>query len=97
MLKDATYDLMEAAAILSKGLHRYEAFRKDAKGCGECGQIWSYMRQTDEEQLKRILTHLAHHFDVLAYSSRIWFRLGFGIERVRSWNPDRYARFDGRA
>jgi hypothetical protein len=63
MLKNATYDLMETAAVLSKGLHRYEAFRKDAKGCGECGQIWSYMQRTDEEQLKRILTHLTHHFD----------------------------------
>ena len=63
MLRNATYDLMETAAVLSKGLHRYEAFRKDAKGCRHCGEIWSYMQQADEEQLKRILTHLKQHFD----------------------------------
>jgi hypothetical protein len=63
MLKNSTYDLMETAAVLSKGLHRYETFRKDAKGCRECGQIWSYMQQTDEEQLTRIVAHLKQHFE----------------------------------
>lgn len=63
MLKNATYDLMEAAAVLSKGLHRYETFRKDGKGCRQCGELWNYMQRTDEEQLKRILTHLKQHFD----------------------------------
>ncbi len=63
MLKNATYDLMETAAVLSKGLHRYETFRKDAKGCRNCAQIWSYMQQTDEEQLRRLLEHLKQHFD----------------------------------
>jgi hypothetical protein len=62
MLKNATYNLMETAAVLSKGLHRYETFRKDAKGCRECAEIWKYMRTTDEEQLNRILGHLKPHF-----------------------------------
>lgn len=30
MLKNHTYDLMETASVLSKGLHRYDRFRKDA-------------------------------------------------------------------
>ena len=47
MLKNPTYDLMETAAVLSKGLHRYDTFRTDAKGCHECDQIWKYMQQTD--------------------------------------------------
>jgi hypothetical protein len=64
MLKDSTYDLMETAAVLSKGLHRYETFRKDAKACRECGQIWTYMQQTDEEQLRRIVAHLKQHFEM---------------------------------
>jgi hypothetical protein len=63
MLKNPTYDLMETAAVLSKGLHRYDTFRADAKGCSECEQIWKYMRQTDEEQLRRVLGHLRHHLD----------------------------------
>jgi len=61
MLKNATYNLMETAAVLSKGLHRYETFRKDGKGCRECGEIWKYMQTTDEEQLNRILVHLKPH------------------------------------
>jgi hypothetical protein len=63
MLKNEIYDLMETAAVLSKGLHRYPKFMEDAKGCGSCQQIWNYMRQTDEEQLRRILAHLRQHLD----------------------------------
>jgi hypothetical protein len=63
MLKNPTYDLMETATVLSKGLHRYDTFRTDAKGCRECDQIWKYMQQTDEEQLRRVLAHLRHHLE----------------------------------
>jgi hypothetical protein len=63
MLKNATYDLMETASVLSKGLHRYEAFERDSKHCPECQQIWSYMRRTDEEQLRRLVAHLKDHFE----------------------------------
>lgn len=62
MLNNATYDLMETAAVLSKGLHRYETFGRDAKNCPECQGIWNYMRKTDEEQLGRIVSHLKQHF-----------------------------------
>lgn len=62
MLKNATYNLMETASVLSKGLHRYETFQRDAKSCTECRQIWSYMKDTDEEQLRRIVAHLKQHF-----------------------------------
>jgi hypothetical protein len=63
MLKNHAYDLMETASVLSKGLHRYGTFMKDAKSCPHCVEIWQYMRQTDEEQLRRLLTHLKQHFD----------------------------------
>lgn len=63
MLKNSTYDLMETAAVLSKGLHRYGAFRNDAKGCAECQKIWDYMQKTDDEQLRRIVAHLKEHFN----------------------------------
>jgi hypothetical protein len=62
MLDNATYNLMETAAVLSKGLHRYDTFHKDANQCGECGKLWDYMKQADEEQLKRIVGHLKQHF-----------------------------------
>jgi len=63
MLKNEIYDLMETASVLSKGLHRYSTFLTDSRSCPNCQQIWNYMRQTDEEQLKRILNHLKQHFD----------------------------------
>lgn len=63
MLNNATYNLMESASVLSKGLHRYQSFHKDAGGCSACQEIWDYMRKADEEQLKRITTHLKQHFD----------------------------------
>jgi hypothetical protein len=63
MLKNDMYDLMETASVLSKGLHRYPTFQRDAKDCTGCQQIWNYMRQTDEEQLRKILAHLKQHFD----------------------------------
>ena len=62
MLRNSTYDLMETASVLSKGLHRYDAFRKDSAGCAQCQDIWAYMKARDEEELKRITDHLAHHF-----------------------------------
>ena len=62
MLNNASYNLMETASVLSKGLHRYDAFQKDGRDCPECEQIWQYMQRTDEEQLKRILGHLKQHF-----------------------------------
>ncbi len=62
MLKNQTYDLMETASVLSKGLHRYDTFRKDATGCTQCQEIWAYMKGRDEEELGRIVDHLTHHF-----------------------------------
>jgi hypothetical protein len=61
MLKNPTYDLMETASILSKGLHRYDTFLRDSRHCADCQRIWSYMRQTDEEQLRRVVAHLKQH------------------------------------
>ena len=43
MLKNPTYDLMETASVLSKGLHRYDTFRKDAAHCPQCQEIWTFM------------------------------------------------------
>jgi hypothetical protein len=63
MLKDATYNLMETASVLSKGLHRYGTFQEDAEGCQQCQQIWNHLKQTDEEQLKRLVGHMKEHLD----------------------------------
>jgi hypothetical protein len=62
MLKNHTYDLMETASVLSKGLHRYDTFRKDAGRCSQCQEIWAFMKGRDEEELRRVVEHLAQHF-----------------------------------
>ena len=62
MLDNATYNLMETAAHISKGLHRYETFKKDAKECKECEGVWDEMKRFDEQQLERIVNHLKQHF-----------------------------------
>ncbi len=61
MLDNTTYNLMETATVISKGLHRYETFIKDAQGCQPCTQLWNEMKQADERQLERIVSHLREH------------------------------------
>ena len=63
MLSNATYNLMETAAVLSKGLYRYPVFKKDAKDCQRCQQIWDEMRKADEEQLALLVSHMTEHLD----------------------------------
>ena len=58
MLKNATYDLMETASVISKGLHRYDQFKKDAADCPQCQQLWQMMKQHDEQQLNQVTQHL---------------------------------------
>ena len=63
MLSNATYNLMETATVISKGLHRYDTFKKDAGGCQACQQIWDHMKHADEEQLSQVTAHLKQHMD----------------------------------
>jgi hypothetical protein len=63
MLKNATYNLMETATVISKGLHRYDTFKKDAGDCQHCQQIWEQMKRSDDEQLKRLIPHMREHLE----------------------------------
>jgi hypothetical protein len=63
MLKNHTYNLMETASVISKGLHRYDQFARDAKDCRECQQLWQTMKRHDEEQLNQVVDHLKRHFE----------------------------------
>ena len=63
MLTNATYNLMETAAVLSKGLYRYEIFKKDSQDCQRCQRIWDEMCKADEEQLARLVSHMREHLD----------------------------------
>lgn len=63
MLKNATYNLMETASVMSKGLHRYETFKKDSADCQHCQQIWDHMKQADEQLLGRMVGHMREHLE----------------------------------
>jgi hypothetical protein len=63
MLSNATYNLMETAAVISKGLHRYAQFEEDALNCPACKQIWNEMKLADDKRLEKIVSHLTEHFD----------------------------------
>ena len=63
MLKNALYNLMETVTVISKGLHRYDTFMKDAGDCQQCKELWTQMRKADEEQLHRLVPHMKQHLD----------------------------------
>jgi hypothetical protein len=63
MLKNATYNLMETATVISKGLYRYDTFIKDAGDCQQCKDLWTQMKRADEEQLQRIVPHIKQHLE----------------------------------
>jgi hypothetical protein len=63
MLNNSTYNLLETASVISKGLHRYDTFKRDAQGCQHCQQMWDQMKRSDEQQLEHILPHLKQHLD----------------------------------
>jgi hypothetical protein len=63
MLNNATYNLMETASVISKGLHRYDGFQRDARDCQQCQQIWNHLKQADEQQLKQVVEHMKQHLD----------------------------------
>jgi hypothetical protein len=62
MLSNATYNLIETAAVISKGLHRYPQFEEDALKCRACRQMWSEMKLADDKPLETIVSHLKEHF-----------------------------------
>lgn len=63
MLSNAAYNLMESATVISKGLHRYPQFQQDAKDCQHCQQIWTELKQADERQLERLVSHMRQHLE----------------------------------
>ncbi len=63
MLKNPTYNLMETASVISKGLYRYDQFQQDARDCPQCQQIWTTMKQRDEQELNELLQHMKQHLD----------------------------------
>ena len=59
---------MGTATEISRGLHRYETYKKDGGGCQACQQMWDEMKRADEQQLQKVTAHLTQHVDKEAQS-----------------------------
>jgi hypothetical protein len=63
MLNNATYNLLETASVISKGRYRYDTFKKDAKDCQQCQQLFDQMKKMDDELLGKMIPHMREHLD----------------------------------
>ncbi|MEJ2032996.1 MAG: hypothetical protein P8Y63_08155 [Deltaproteobacteria bacterium] len=63
MLQDNSYNLMESITIISKSLHRYEKYMKDAARCNECQGVWKKLKEEREKDLALLLSELNKHME----------------------------------
>ena len=63
MLKNIHYNLFETITIISKSLHRYNNYIKDAAECPACKQLWAKFREQREKELSILLKELKSHID----------------------------------
>jgi rubrerythrin len=65
MLENVNYNLMETITIISRSLHRYETYAKDASDsdCRSCKEIWRKIAERREMELKMLLRELKDHLD----------------------------------
>jgi hypothetical protein len=63
MLKNIHYNLFETITIISKSLHRYNNYIKDAAECQACKQLWAKFREQREKELSILLKELKSHID----------------------------------
>ena len=63
MLDNVNYNLIETISIISKSLHRYDQYIKDAGGCPPCEDLWKTFRDQREKELNMLMKELKTHFD----------------------------------
>ena len=63
MLKNIHYNLFETITIISKSLHRYNNYIKDASECLACKHLWAKFREQREKELSILLKELKSHID----------------------------------
>ena len=65
MLENLNYNLMETITIISRSLHRYEDYAKDASDsdCRSCKEIWRKIAERRETELEMLLRELKAHVD----------------------------------
>lgn len=63
MLKNINYNLMETITVLSKSLHRYDTYMKDAGDCKQCQDIWTRIADQRKQELSMLMKELKSHMD----------------------------------
>ena len=65
MLENVNYNLMETITIISRSLHRYETYAKDASesDCRSCREIWRKIAERRETELEMLLSELKAHME----------------------------------
>lgn len=62
-LRNYNYNLIETISIISKSLHRYDTYIKDASGCKPCQDTWKKIRKEREKELSILLKELKGHVE----------------------------------
>ncbi len=65
MLENVNYNLMETITIISRSLHRYESYARDAaeSDCRSCREIWRKIAAQRETELEMLLSELGAHIE----------------------------------
>jgi hypothetical protein len=63
MLENVNYNLMETITIISRSLHRYESYARDASesDCRSCQEIWRKIAAQRETELEMLMSELDAH------------------------------------
>ncbi len=63
MLTNHQYNLTETISVISKSLHRYDTYIKDAGDCKPCKEVWRKIRDNREKELSMLINELKGEFD----------------------------------
>ena len=63
MLKDMNYNIIETISVVSKSLHRYDAYIKNSAQCKSCTDLWDKIKRNREAELKMLMKELKAHID----------------------------------
>lgn len=60
-MKDWNHDLVHQLSEDLDSLWRYEAYIKNAEGCGHCSAMWQKCKELDEQKIAMLRDEIARH------------------------------------
>lgn len=63
MLKNDSYNLLEAVTIVSKSLYRYDTYMQDAEKNKSTQELWALFKAQREKELAMLLKELKKQID----------------------------------